>query len=99
MVVLGRGSDSGRSTTELGKCGSPRRSPDFCPSSGIHRQAAEFTAFFETDFRQKRLNRKNSLRFSLLAGNSGSPGDPWRVPPGGGGGRPKKIAEGGGPVV
>src|SRR5271156_6094918 len=48
-----------------------KKSP--CPVrvGGIHPQTTEFAAVFETDFRKKRLNRKNSLRFSLRPGNLG----------------------------
>src|SRR5271168_5052867 len=44
--------------------------PDFCPYYGIHPQATELADVFETDFREKRLKRRNSLHFSLPPGNA-----------------------------
>jgi hypothetical protein len=42
-----------------------------CSSAqGILSQTAEFADVFGTDFRKKRLNRRNSLHFSLPPGNS-----------------------------
>src|SRR5271170_4294369 len=45
--------------------------PDFCPYYEFISQITEFADVFETYFREKRLNRRNSLHFSLPPGNYG----------------------------